>query len=215
MKDLVGESFDLLTVIEYSHKEQAKRGYRHYWKCKCECGNIVIRRADSLKGKGVKSCGCYREKILKEHNFKINNPKKTHGKTNTRLYKIYSKIKERCYYEKYPEYNLYGGRGIKMCEEWKTDFMSFYNWSINNGYNDKLSIDRIDFNGNYEPDNCRWADNILQANNKRNNIVLEYNGEKHTLPEWAKILELPYSTLANRYKRGKSIDEILNPIKLR
>ncbi|MDU2284137.1 hypothetical protein [Clostridium sp.] len=215
MKDLTGEVFDMLTVIKYSHREPAKRGYRHYWECKCECGKVVIRRSDGLKDKGVKSCGCYREKILKEHNFKVNNPRKTHGMTNTRLYKIYSKIKERCYYEKYPEYNLYGGRGIKMCDEWERDFMNFYNWSLNNGYNENLSIDRIDFNGNYEPCNCRWADDTLQANNKRNNIVLEYNGEKYTLPEWARKLKLPYTTLANRYRRGKSIEEILNPNKLR
>ena len=135
--------------------------------------------------------------------------------TNTRLYKIYAKIKERCYYEKYPEFHLYGGRGIKMCDEWKKDFITFYNWAMENGYNEKLSIDRIDFNGDYEPSNCRWADKITQANNKRNNIRLTYNGETHTMPEWARILGLPYSTLADRHKKGKSVEEILNPKKLR
>lgn len=215
MKDLTGQKFDLLTVVEFSHRESSNGRYRYYWKCKCECGKEVIRRADGLKDKGVKSCGCYREKILKQHNFKINNPRKSHGMTNTRLYKIYSKIKERCYYEKYPEYYLYGGRGIKMCDEWKEDFMNFYNWSMSYGYNDKLSIDRKDCNGNYEPSNCRWADDITQANNKRNNIKLTYNGETHTLPEWARKLNLPYSTLADRRKKGKSVEEILNPIKKR
>lgn len=215
MKDLKGQKFDLLTVVEFSHRESSNGRYRYYWKCKCECGKEVIRRADGLKDKGVKSCGCYREKILKQHNFKINNPRKSHGMTNTRLYKIYSKIKERCYYEKYPEYYLYGGRGIRMCDEWKEDFMNFYNWSMSHGYKDDLSIDRKDFNGNYDPSNCRWADNITQANNKRNNIKLTYNGETHTLPEWARKLNLPYSTLADRRKKGKSVEEILNPIKKR
>ena len=215
MKDLKGQKFDLLTVIEFSHKEVLNGRYRYYWKCKCDCGKEVIRRSDGLKGKGVKSCGCYREKILRQHNFKINNPRKSHGMTNTRLYKIYSKIKERCYYEKYPEYYLYGGRGIKMCDEWKEDFVNFYNWAISHGYKENLSIDRKDFNGNYEPSNCRWADNITQANNKRNNIKLTHNGETHTLPEWSRKLNLPYSTLADRRKKGKSVEEILYPIKKR
>lgn len=91
----------------------------------------------------------------------------------------------------------------------------FYNWAMENGYNEKLSIDRIDFDGDYEPSNCRWADKITQANNKRNNIRLTYNGETHTMPEWARILNLPYSTLADRHKKGKSVEEILNPKKLR
>lgn len=216
MKDLTGKVFDRLTVIEFSHKEIDNRGkYKYFWKFRCECGNEVIRRADGLKDKGIKSCGCYRKEVLKEHNFKINNPNKTHGKSNTRLYKIYSKMKERCYYEKYPEYYLYGGRGISICEEWLNDFMNFYNWSMQNGYKEDLSIDRIEVEGNYEPTNCRWSDNITQANNKRNNIKLTYEGETHTLPEWSRILNLPYSTLADRLRKGKSIKEILNPIKLR
>nr|DAY75418.1 MAG TPA: PVL ORF-50-like family [Caudoviricetes sp.] len=216
MKDLTGMKIDDLTIIEFSYKEKKGKNFRYYWKCKCKCGKEVIRRSDGLlDNRGYKSCGCYREKILKEHNFKINNPRKSHGMTNTRLYKIYAKIKERCYYEKYPEFHLYGGRGIKMCDEWEKDFITFYNWAMENGYNEKLSIDRIDFNGDYEPSNCRWADKITQANNKRNNIRLTYNGETHTMPEWARILGLPYSTLADRHKKGKSVEEILNPKKLR
>ena len=102
-----------------------------------------------------------------------------------------------------------------MCDEWKDDFMNFYNWSINNGYNDSLSIDRIDFNGDYEPNNCRWADDITQGNNKRNNIVLTHNGMTMTMPEWARYLNLPYSVLANRRKKGKTVEEILDPVKKR
>ena len=216
MKDLTGMVVDDLTVIEFSHKEKKYKQYQYYWKCKCKCGKEIIRSHRSLlENRGYKSCGCYRDKILKEHNFKINNPRKSHGMSKTRLYKIYAKIKERCYYEKYPEIHLYGGRGIKMCDEWKKDFMMFYNWAMENGYNEKLSIDRIDFDGDYEPSNCRWADKITQANNKRNNIRLTYNGETHTMPEWARILNLPYSTLADRHKKGKSVEEILNPKKLR
>ena len=216
MKDLTGEMFDMITVLGFSHFQGEGKRKRVFWKCKCECGKEFVRRADQIKAKNIyKSCGCYREKVLAANNFKINNPNKSHGLSKTRLYKIYSKIKERCYYEKYPEYHLYGGRGIVMCDEWKDDFMNFYNWSINNGYNDSLSIDRIDFNGDYEPNNCRWADDITQGNNKRNNIVLTHNGMTMTMPEWARYLNLPYSVLANRRKKGKTVEEILDPVKKR
>jgi len=215
MKNLIGNVYDMLTVIAFSHNVRISNGYRYFWKCKCECGNIIVRRADGLLGKGVKSCGCYREKILAKHNFKINNPRKSHEMTKTRLYKIYSKMKERCYYVNYSEYHLYGGRGIKICDEWLNGFESFRDWSFKNGYIENLSIDRIDYNGNYEPDNCRWVDKYTQANNKRNNIVLTYQDKTMTLPEWARYLNLPYTTLANRYRRKKPIEEILYPRKLK
>lgn len=215
MKDLTGETFDRLTVVKFSHRNGTSNRYRYFWECVCECGEKVVRRADSLTGKGVKSCGCYRKEKLAENNFKIKNPRKSHGKTNTRLYKIYSKMKERCYNANYPEYYLYGGRGISVCEEWLSDFMVFYDWANANGYDRKLSIDRIDSDGNYEPENCRWADNYTQGNNKRNNIILTHNGETMTMPEWARKLNLPYSTLANRRRKGKTVEEILHPTKKR
>lgn len=216
MENLSGKRYGMLTVISFSHREKVSGKYKYYWVCKCDCGKIVTRRVDGLKNKkSVVSCGCYRKKILDAHNFKINNPNKSHGQTKTRLYKIYAKMKERCYYEKYPEYYLYGGRGIKLCDEWLKSFENFRDWAVQNGYDDSLSIDRIDPDGNYEPHNCRWADVYQQANNKRNNIQLTHNGETLTLPQWARKLGLPYSTLADRMKKGKSIEEILYPKKKR
>ncbi len=217
MENLVGKKFGMLTVIAFSHREARKGGsYRWYWVCQCECGNVVTRRSDGLKDKKVVvSCGCYRKKILEQHNFKINNPNKTHGQTKTRLYKIYAKMKERCYDPNYPERHLYGGRGIKICNEWLDSFEVFRDWSLTHGYAEHLSIDRIDPNKDYEPSNCRWADVYQQANNKRNNIQLTYNGETLTLPQWARKLGLPYSTLADRRKKGKSVEEILYPTKKR
>ena len=120
-------------------------------------------------------------------------------------------MKERCYNKNSISYKLYGGRGIQICNEWLKSFETFYKWSVNHGYSDNLSIDRIDENGDYCPENCRWADKYTQANNKRNNIVITFNGETHTLPEWARKLDLPYSVLANRRRKGKSIAEILDP----
>lgn len=215
-KDISGEIFGELTVVSFSHREknENRNCYDYFWNCICKCGKQVVRKERSLKEKKnhnqIISCGCSRGKFFKE-----NNPKKTHGLSKTRIYKIYCKMKERCYYKEYPEFYLYGGRGIKICDEWLNDFKTFYKWALENNYNENLSIDRIDYNGDYEPNNCRWADNIAQANNKRNNIVLTHNGQTHTMPEWARILNLPYSTLANRRKKGKSVEEILNPNKLR
>lgn len=217
MENLIGKQFGMLKVVKFSHKEKNNQGnYKYYWICECECGNVVTRRSDGLKSKkSVVSCGCYRKKILEQHNFKTNNPKKTHGQTKTRLYKIYAKMKERCYDPNYPERHLYGGRGIKICQEWLDSFENFRDWALANGYDDKLSIDRIDPNKDYEPSNCRWADTYQQANNKRNNIQLTYMGETLTLPQWARKLNLPYSTLADRLRKGKSVEEILYPKKKR
>ena len=216
MENLIGKKFGMLTVTDFSHKEKSNQGiYKYYWICKCECGNVVTRRSDGLKLKNrVVSCGCYARQMSKEH-FTRKNPKKTHGQTKTRLYKIYAKMKERCYDPNYPQRNLYGGRGIKICKEWIDSFENFRDWAIKNGYSDDLSIDRIDANGDYEPSNCRWEDKYQQANNKRNNIVLTHNGETLTMPQWARKLNLPYSTLADRRKKGKSVEEILYPHKLR
>ena len=105
----------------------------------------------------------------------------------SRLYHIYQSIKQRCYYPKAISYKRYGAKGIVMCDEWKNDFMSFYNWAIANGYSDNLTIDRINSNGNYEPSNCRWVTYKLQANNKSSNVFLSLNGVVHTIAEWSDI----------------------------
>lgn len=216
MENLIGKKFGMLKVVEFSHKEKNSRGsYKYYWVCECKCGNVVTRRSDGLKLKDrIVSCGCYGKQKSKEY-FTTNNPRKTHGQTKTRLYKIYAKMKERCYDPNYPQRHLYGGRGIKICPEWLKSFENFRDWALKNGYADDLSIDRIDPDKDYEPSNCRWADVYQQANNKRNNVRLTYMGETLTLPEWARKLNLPYSTLADRRRKGKSVEEILYPEKLR
>ena len=124
----------------------------------------------------------------------------THGLSKHPLYARWGKIVGRCYNKNQPDYPRYGDRGIKMCEEWRNDFRSFYDWSIANGYREDLSIDRIDNNGNYEPSNCRWVDNTVQANNKRNNHLIEINGETKTLAEWCKIYNQDYFTVEARIR---------------
>ena len=124
-----------------------------------------------------------------------------HGMCNTRLYCIWKGIKQRCFDTKFKEYKYYGGRGIKVCNEWRTDFMAFYNWAMANGYKDALTIDRINVNGNYEPSNCRWICQKEQQNNRRNNRLITYNGETHTISEWAEIKNINANTLWQRLCR--------------
>lgn len=160
--NLVGQKFHKLTVIEFSHKEQlyrgqnqngtpAKKGHRYYWICKCDCGNTIIVSTASLRN-GTKSCGCLTH---------------THNLSDTRLYRIFMGMKQRCYNPNTPSYKDYGKRGIKICEEWLSDFTKFYDWAIANNYNHELSIDRINVSGDYEPTNCRWATPEQQSNNTR------------------------------------------------
>lgn len=121
-----------------------------------------------------------------------------HGMKGTRLYRIWQAMKTRCFNPNFPRFNDYGGRGISVCDEWKDDFQAFHCWSILNGYQENLTIDRIDNDGNYEPINCRWTTNEVQANNSRQCNFIEFNGETHNLTEWAEILNIPRYVLSNR-----------------
>jgi hypothetical protein len=133
-----------------------------------------------------------------------------HGKRHTRLYTTYANIKTRCYNTKNIRYKHYGARGITMCDEWLNDFQAFYDWAMANGYQEELTIDRIDVNGNYEPSNCRWVNWRGQQNNRGNNHLIEFNGQVHTMAEWARISEIPYQTLARRINTyGWSVERAL------
>jgi hypothetical protein len=139
-----------------------------------------------------------------------------HGLSNTRLYRIYNNMKSRCYKIYAKEYNHYGGRGINMCDEWlgENGFINFYNWAINNGYTDELTIDRINNNGNYEPSNCRWISMFVQNNNSRHTKLIQCDGEVHSVSEWARIKNISRSTITKRIKLGWDIYKALNsPIK--
>lgn len=170
------------------------------WLCQCDCGNMTSVSSQYLLSGDTTSCGCFRiERIID-----IN---KTHNKSRTRLYSIWHGIKQRCYNANAKNYGNYGGRGIHMCDEWKNNFESFYTWSIENGFDNganryECSIDRINVDGNYAPDNCRWTDAATQNNNSRNNRVFEYDGEIHTMAEWARIYNVKYETLRSRINRG-------------
>lgn len=132
-----------------------------------------------------------------------------HGLYDHRIYKIWVKMRGRCSNPSYNEYKHYGARGIRVCEEWNDDFMKFYNWSMLNGYSDRLTIDRIDNDGNYEPSNCRWVTQKQQCNNYSRNHLITHNGETHTMQEWGEMLGVNVSTMSTRAWRGWSDEEIL------
>lgn len=198
--DLKGQKFGHLTVINLL-SERAKNGMKIY-KCLCNCGNYINVRYGNLTSGNTKSCGCFNSDCSSKRNSK-------HHKTRTRLYKIYYNMKTRCYNKNASRYSDWGGRGIAVCEEWLNDFMSFYNWAMNNGYNDTLTIDRIDNNKGYSPSNCRWVTNQEQSNNRRSNINITYNGKTKTIKQWAEELGINYNTLRMRHFRGWSDKECL------
>lgn len=209
VNDIVGKKFGRLTVLRFDHKEPSilkngtKNGFKYYYLCKCDCGNTAIVRRGELKT--TVSCGCYRKERAYETNFKEDKY------TNLRIYKIFQKMKQRCYNKNSTYYKNYGGRGIKICTEWLNNFQLFYDWAINNGYNDILTIDRINVNGNYEPSNCRWVDMKTQSNNKRNNHLIFYKGNNYTLSEISKIVGIKQSTIRARLKKGWSVEKALTP----
>lgn len=154
--DITNEKYGKLTAIKIDHiGESGKR----YWLCECDCGNTIIAKVDSLRSGNTKSCGCTRREKTIKRNLK-------HNGTGTRLYRIWQGLFKRCRNKNSTDYYNYGARGIKVCNEWE-DFINFRNWAIINGYTDELTIERIDFNGNYEPSNCTWITKSEQVKNKR------------------------------------------------
>ena len=136
-----------------------------------------------------------------------------HGETGTRLHNIWIGIKTRCYNPNHHNYKDYGGRGIKMCDTWKNDYLSFAKWSRENGYLEDLSIDRINVDGDYSPENCRWTDRKTQGNNKRNNVMITVNGQTLSRAEWARKNNIPVGAILARQSRGWSDeDSVMTPI---
>ena len=186
LSDLTGLKFGRLTVIQRSG---TKNGHVA-WLCKCDCGKTVVTIGNLLKSGKSKSCGCKKIETCGDTH-------RIHGKSNTRLYIAWQHMKQRCRNTQNDRYKYYGGRGISICDDWM-QFEPFEQWALSNGYEDELTIDRIDVNGDYCPENCRWVTWETQQNNKRNNNIIEAFGEKRTLAEWSKISGVNRTTIQKR-----------------
>lgn len=197
-KDLTGKRFGKLTVISKVKKES--KSERTKWLCKCDCGNTTIVPTYRLTGGETQSCGCKR--------YESKNMK--HGMKNTRIYSIWCDMKKRCNNPNSKNYKNYGARGIKVCDEWSSDFMSFYSWSIKNGYKGSLSIDRIDNDKGYSPDNCRWVTRKEQNNNRRNTVFVEIDGKSVPLSFACEKANAKRSVIWKRIRNsGMTFDEAI------
>ena len=196
--DLSGQRFGRLTVIERAAENLSGKPA---WHCRCDCGNHVTVRGNALHTGNTMSCGCLRVDTCK-------GTKTTHGSSKTRLFYTYNNMKHRCYYKKSKDYENYGGRGICVCDEWLHSFETFKKWALENGYSEGLSIDRIDPNGNYCPENCRWTTMQVQGKNKRM-CYLTFNGETKTREEWSMVTGISRANIADRLHKGWSIERTL------
>lgn len=208
IKDYVGQKFGRLTIIERLPKY--KNGYTYY-KCKCDCGNIIILYSGAFVSGKTKSCGCYNKEIVRKRMTK-------HGMRNTQLYRTWAGIKDRTT----PNNNNckinYKKFGVKMCDEWKNSFETFKEWALSNGYKEeklpngknKWTIDRIDTYGDYTPDNCRWVTNLEQMNNTTTNHYITYKGKTQTLANWCRELNLNYGLVNQRLWMGFDVDRAFN-----
>lgn len=187
LNDLVGGKYGRLTVIERAGSTAQKKAL---WICRCDCGNEVIVVGSHLLNGNTHSCGCYKSDRTSERMG-------SHRKSNTRLHHIWKNMRQRCNNPNKPDYKYYGGKGIIVDERW-SDYSSFEKWAVENGYTNNLTIDRIDVNGNYCPENCRWVTMTEQARNMSRNRIITYNGETHCLAEWAEIIGISAKVLGHR-----------------
>lgn len=187
-KDLTGQRFGKLVAVKSVYDRDKKVTL---WECKCDCGNTCFVRANRLAHERTKSCGCLRIDSNKQKNT-------THGMSKTNIYYAWHSMKARCYNPTDHNYSRYGNRGITVCDEWRNSFESFLRWATSNGYHEGLTLDRIDNDGNYCPNNCRWVTTSVQNNNRSVSINITYNGKTQNLSEWCKELNLPYMRIWER-----------------
>lgn len=199
-KDLTGMKFGRLKVLGFAERRNKKAHFH----CICDCGNEKVIRGDGLTTGHAKSCGCLNKEVnRKQKNTLI------HGESKTRLHNIWWGIIRRCEDEKDQAYENYGGRGIKVDKTWRESYLSFKKWAMENGYKKDLTIERINNDGNYEPENCSWVPKSEQSGNRRCLHWLECQGEKHYIAEWSRILGIPEGTIYRRLKKGWPVEEVL------
>lgn len=197
----ISKRYGNLTVLNLDYERRTPNGtLRRYMICKCDCGKIITVALHQLKSGHTKSCGCL--KGVKQRGYKYNYPN---------LYQVYDNIRSRCYKKSNAEYHNYGERGIVMCEDWKNNRNSFYNWCLNHGYKDGLQIDRIDVDGDYEPNNCRFITPKENSRNRRNNRIIYHNGVKYVFSEFCEKFNISNrrSALYRYMKKGFTSDELI------
>lgn len=208
MKDITGQKFGMLTVIEQDRSFCSPKYTK--WICKCDCGNVKSINRNSLIQGRTKSCGCEQYKNKSGINA-------IHGMSKTRIYHEWVSMRRRCKPNANDSKN-YFERGITVCDEWNADFLSFYNWAMETGYDDSLTIDRINNNEGYFPQNCRWVSIEAQQSNKTNTVYINYNGGQYCLRQLCAKLNFPYKTAHRRYKRmikkqgSVNIEKLFEPV---
>ena len=196
--DYIGRKQNMLTAVGVANKKPGDKRWKLI--CKCDCGQYTTLYPDQFNRGVVKSCGCLR----------LRGTRTIDGRSKHPLYGIWNQMMGRCYRSTDRHYDRYGGRGITVCDEWH-DFWKFVEWADSvGGRPDGYEIDRIDNDGNYCPENCRWATRSQQLNNRCCNIYIEYNGKRQSLSDWAKELGLPWGTLHHRWERGWDVDRMMN-----
>lgn len=200
---MIGKRYGRLVVLERAEDFVAPSGRRETGVlCRCDCGNIKRLRSAVLKTGNTKSCGCLRKEVSSVKN-------KTHGLSHSRLWNIWCLMIERCERESNKSYKNYGAKGIRVCDEWH-DLGVFAAWAMANGYDDTLTIDRIDSSKNYCPENCRWADRKTQNNNTSRNHRITFNDETKTMAQWSEDTGISYAALKTRLnKHGWSVERAL------
>lgn len=217
MRDYTGERYGKLTVLEYVGTKRYRNGRATQWLCQCDCGNKTVVDSVSLKTGNTVSCGCHRRELSSKRMIERN---KTHGITigseeDKRLYRLWAAIKRRCYYEKCVGYHNYGGRGVRMCDEWKNEAAKFVEWCKSHGYKKGLEIDRINNNGNYEPNNCQFISKVENEKKKRNTIWLTIDGISKVCADWNRLMEKPEKYYIQRIYRKMGEEYAINVIRNR
>lgn len=207
VSEYIGKRYNKLVVVEDAGKDEHNRPMV---KCICDCGNETTTLLKYLKNGDTKSCGCLKHHVFDDHNFKHGLTPRDFNDYEKRIYIIWRNMRRRCNNESDQAYNHYGGRGIVVCEDWNNDYALFREWAVSNGYSPELTIDRIDVNGNYCPENCRWVTMKEQTYNKRNTVYIEYQGERHTFLDWSKITGIRLSILKSRYRQGEPFETMFD-----
>jgi hypothetical protein len=196
--DNTGQRFGRLTALAFL---RATPQGDSLWLCQCDCGNTTHVRAGALRSGHIRSCGCLKIEMVRLSHL-------SHGQAGTKLYKVWSEMKRRCFNPHDTGYDFYGGRGITVSESWQ-QFQPFYDWAMASGYREGLTIDRIDNDGNYEPGNCRWIPMAAQQRNSRRNHLLTFEGKTLPLVEWAETRGLSRYTLSTRLARHWPVEKAL------